>query len=122
MLIAVLATAPQTGLVLLLGCLAATAAAWHGALNAHRRIAAARPRDVDEWSPIVLAGGVTLSLSLLLAVNGGTLQTSAELLMAWASVASLLRIWLDARLLPAPARRRALPPMDDAIGGGPRAW
>jgi uncharacterized membrane protein YgdD (TMEM256/DUF423 family) len=122
MLIAALTTAPQAGVALLLGWIVFTAAAWRAALTAHQRIAAAGSRDIDEWSPIVLAAGVTLALSTLMVVKAGALQTSAEILMAWACVTLLLRMWLDARLLPAPKRRRALPPMDDAIGGSRSGW
>lgn len=118
MLITVLRTDALAGSLVLVGWVAVIAAAWRGALMAYRRLAHATKRDVDEHYPLLLAGGASLALTTLLCVRSGALQTAAEILISWACATTLLRAWLDARVLPAPPRRRhALPPMDDAIGG-----
>jgi hypothetical protein len=118
MLIIVLRTGALAGTLVLVGWVAVVAATWRGAVTAYRRLAHATKRDVDEHYPLLLAAGVSLSLTTLLCVRSGALQTAAEILVTWACATTLLRAWFDARVLPAPPRRRrALPPMDDAIDG-----
>lgn len=117
MLVVALSTSPQAVLAVVAGWIALTALAWVAAVSAYERLSESSARDVDPGCSILLAVGISLTLAALVCVRAGTLQTGAEIFGAWACTAPLLQLWLDARVLPKPRRRQALPPMDDAIGG-----
>jgi hypothetical protein len=117
MLLAALSASPEAVLVVVAGWIAVTIGVWRAAITAYERLAGCSKANTDPSCPLVLAAGISLTLGLLLCVRSGMLQTAAEIFGAFACAAPLLQIWLDARELPKPRRPRALPPMDDAIGG-----